>query len=383
MNHGGNPYGVLPPVPGLSFANVFSLQNAPTIAYLPFWPLITGLVYLVYSLMGFSDRFVYYFLLKQPVIVGDIALGYLLYSFVSSRKPGKSMWVLLFWMLSPFTIILSGIWGMFDSLAMAFVMISIMSTSYLRRGFWTGLGVFAKSIPIIYAVPMTVKRMRDSWVLLVVVGLPAMFSLIILTVRGWPFSVIDATLTSAAAKGGESMSVWDAFFYLNYVGALPPLPPNEYRVLGLLWVPALAIFTVVAHRKYRIETEYGLVQSLILVTLGFLIFKARVTEQYAIYLLALSVIDVVLWNPKRKQMLVATMAVALIYLIMNNYFLIRFLSPVYPEYTQVESALYQLIGPIRYTVNFLAGSIFTYLNVRYLVAVLKPPASLTNRELVN
>ena len=125
MNHGGDPYGILPPVPGLSFANVFSIDNAPVIAYLPFWPLITGLIYVIYSIVGLNDRFVYYFLLKQPAIFGDIGLAYLLYSYVSSRKLGDGgFWVLSFWLFSPFMIIISGIWGMFDSIAISFLMIS-------------------------------------------------------------------------------------------------------------------------------------------------------------------------------------------------------------------------------------------------------------------
>jgi hypothetical protein len=378
MNHGWNPYGVLPPVPGLSFGNIFSSQNAPTIAYLPFWPLVTASIYAIYSWAGLSDRFVYYFLLKQPVILGDIALGYLLYSYVQSKKPGRSIWVLVFWVLSPFTIILSGIWGMFDSIAMAFIMISMMSKGLVMRAFWTGLGIFAKSVPVIYALPMAVTRKRNLSGLVLVIALPALFSLAVFSIMGWPLSTIEPILASTAGKGGESMSAWDLFFYLNYLGALPTLAPSVYSVLGLLWVPALIFFTLLTVRRFRVETEYGLLQSLIVVTLAFLIFKARVTEQYAIYLLALSAIDVAVWNPKRKRMLLATLAMALTYLTMNNYFLIRFLSPVYPDYTLIESALYQLIGPIRYAVNLLSGSIFTYLNARYLFTILKRPARLGN-----
>lgn len=374
MNHGGNPYGILPPAPGLSFTNVFSTQNAPTIAYLPFWPLVTGLVYAAYSWVGLGERFAYYFLLKQPVILSDIALGYLLYSYAHSRKVGRSTWVLLFWVFSPFTIILSGIWGMFDSIAMAFVMISIMSMNCVKRAFWTGLGIFAKSVAVIYAVPMTVGRRRNLSGLILSIALPVLLSMATFAVMGWSLPTIGATLASTAGKGGESMSAWDSFFYLDYLGVLPPLTPSVYGILGLLWVPALMLFTLVALRRFRVETEYGLLQSLIVVTLAFLIFKARVTEQYAIYLLALSAIDVAVWNPQRKQMLFAIVAVVLVYLTMNNYLLIRFLSPVYPNYTVIESALYQMIGPIRYAVNFLSGSIFTYLNVRYLIAVLKRPA---------
>ena len=372
ISHGGNPYGVLSPVAGLSFADVFSATNGPTIAYLPFWPLVTGLMYVIYSHLGFSDRFAYYFLLKQPAIVGDVSLAYLLHSYVSAReRTGRSMWVLRFWLLSPFTVIISGIWGMFDSIAMVFVVVTMTSANYVKRGIWTGLGIFAKSIPLIYAAPVTLKEMRKPWVFFTAIALPTLLSLGIFAIFGWPISTVSGTLISTASKGGESMSLWDLFFYFVYLGVMQP-SPTVYQILGLLWVPALVAITVWAFRRFRVETDYGLVQTLLVITLAFLVFKARVTEQYSIYLFALSAVDVAVWNPRRKGMLLATMAVVLIYLVVNNYFLIRFLSPVYPNFTQVESVLYQMIGSVRYAVDFLLGSIFTILNISYLIALLKP-----------
>jgi hypothetical protein len=105
------------------------------------------------------------------------------------------------------------------------------------------------------------------------------------------------------------------------------------------------------------------------VTLAFLVFKARVTEQYSIYLLALGVLDVALWNPQRKRLLTATVVTALVYLILNNYFLVRFLSPIYANYPEFENALGQ-IEPIRITLLLVSGIVFTWLNVRYLISIL-------------
>ncbi len=167
------------------------------------------------------------------------------------------------------------------------------------------------------------------------------------------------------------MSIWDSLFYLTYLGVLPPTMPNVYPILGFLWIPGVIVFTFIAFKRFGFETDYGLIQSLLIITLGFLIFRARVTEQYAIYLLALSAIDVAVWNPKRKQMLMLTMAVALIYLVGHNTFLIPFLSPLYPNLTQIESSFAQQTEAVRFAVNFLSGSMFTYLNVRYLIAALK------------
>ena len=381
MTHGGNPYGNLPPVPGLSFANVFSVDNGPTIAYLPFWPLVTGLIYAIYSMVGLNDRFVYYFLLKQPVIFGDVALAYLLYSYVSSRKPGDhGFWVLLFWLFSPFTIIISGIWGMFDSIAISFLMISVGSIGQVRRSFWTGLSIFAKSVPIVYAAPTTLvhrERIKSLSAFVAAMGLPAALSAATFMIMGWPFSIVSTTLASTPGKGGWSMSVWDAFPYFNYLGWLPAVPQEVYGALGLVWIPALVIFTWIAIRRFRTETDYGLFQALIVCTLAFLIFKAQVAEQYALYLFALAAVDVTLWNPQRRRLLVATVVVAMIYLVTYNYFLVRFLSPVYPSFVAFESAMYSMIGPAWYAINFLTGTAFTILNIRYLADVLtgKPNGS--------
>jgi len=137
-----------------------------------------------------------------------------------------------------------------------------------------------------------------------------------------------------------------------------------------VWVPAIVVFTALAFRKFGFETEYGLVQSMLIVTLVFLIFKAQVTEQYAIYLLALAVVDVALWNPMRKPLLTATTATALFFLLVNNHFLIRFLSPVYPDYTKIELLLSQ-IEPIRLALLFASGTVFTCLNISYLISIMK------------
>jgi hypothetical protein len=167
------------------------------------------------------------------------------------------------------------------------------------------------------------------------------------------------------------MSAWDVVTYLNYLGYLPALSVQVYETLGLLWVPVLLVFTWIAVKRFGTQGEYGLIQSFLVCTLTFLIFKARITEQYALYLFALGAIDVAVWNPARKSTLFATLVVALIYLIVNNYFLVRFLSPVYPGFVSFENSMSLTIGPIRYAATFLTGTAFTCLNIKYLADVFR------------
>jgi len=371
MNHGGDPYGVLNPVPGLSFANVFGYLNMATIAYLPFWPILTGLIYLLYSLIGWNNRFFYYFLLKQPIIFGDVGLAYLMFTYAISKSARGANWILNFWLFSPFTIIISSIWGMFDSIAISLVFLSVASTDEMRKVLWAGLGTFAKSIPIIYTAPITMRRLKDWWPPLASIGVAGGMSVTTFAIMKWPFTIVTTTLASTAIKEGWSMSAWDALAYLNYLGYLPPVNSLESLAISLLWVPTLIAFTCIAIKRFGTKGQYGLIQSVIVCTLAFLIFKAQVTEQYALYLLAFGAIDVAIWTPARKSLLFGTMVVALIYLIMNNYFLVRFLSPIYPGFVSYESAMNNAIGSIRNAVTFLSGTAFTCLNVKYLTDVLK------------
>jgi len=373
VTHGGDPYGILAPVPGLSFANIFSHDNAPTVAYLPFWALVTGSMYAIYSRTGIENRFLYYFLLKQPVIVGDVVLAYLLFSYVSARRASAGTWVLAFWLFSPFTVIISGIWGMFDSIAICFVMLSAMAVSEIRRAGWTGWAVFVKSIPVIYAAPMTLRRpikLKAVVALFVAFALPSALSAATILAMHWSLSTVNATLVSTVGKGGPSMSVWDVFYYLVSLG-VATVPAWLYTPLGFLWIPAIVGVTFIAVWTFRTETDCGLFQALLAITLVFLIFKARITEQYALYFFSLAAVDVALWHPERRRILLASVAIAMIYLVVNNLFLVRFLAPIYPGFGSFEAMIYSVIGSANYTVNFLSGTAFTILNIKYLVEIFR------------
>jgi len=214
------------------------------------------------------------------------------------------------------------------------------------------------------------KSIKDVSGFVAAIGLPVVLSGATFIIMGWSLSTVSTTLVSTAGKGGWSMSIWTALAYFNYLGMLPPVPQNVYGTLGLVWIPAMVIFTCIAIRRFRTETDAGLFQALLVCTLVFLLFKAQVTEQYGLYLFALGAVDVVLWNPQRKRLLTATMIVAMIYLVVNNYFLARFLSPVYPNFVEFESTMNNLIGSVRNAIIFLSGTAFTVLNVAYLADVL-------------
>jgi hypothetical protein len=378
--HGANPYGILPAVPGLSFAYSFSTVATPTISYLPFWPLVTGAVYLLYTAVGFGDRFVLYFLLKQPVILGDVLLGYLLYRFILPDSEEGAKWALRLWMFLPLTIIISGVWGTFDSLAMCFVMLSITSGALLTRSGWGALGVFAKSIPLIYVLPLLPPdRKRWPGTVLALSSVFAISGLIFLA-SGWGLSSIGGTLTNATQKIGESMSLWELPYFLSTLGVPTASLLPILSDLGLLWIPSVLVATILGSRRFGTRGNYALVQTMLLSTLAFLIFRAQVNEQYTIYLFALGIVDVALWHPERKRFLLLAILVVSAFLVVNNNFMIRFLAPVYPSAVDIDVAIVLQLGILRYAAKLILGTLFTLLNVRLLVLILRSPKMVSSEQ---
>lgn len=367
---GVSPYGLVPPAPGVSFVSNISAGGNPTIAYLPFWPLLLGGLYEVYALLGSASPFVYYFLIKQPIIICDILLAYFLYRYLDERGSDKAMFVLKVWLFSPFNIMLSGIWGMFDAIPMLFLVLALTARPGAYRGVWAGLATFAKSIPLIYAIPLA-RGPKAARNLALALGIPVVASLVVIWFAGWSFSIFGSTLQSTLSKGGLSLSLWEAFFYLYSINVISSSVFGLYSSSGYVWVAAVAIATVLAYKWFGFDTERGIVQSLLLITLTFLLLRGEVTEQYALYLFALTLIDVAMWNPQRKNLFFASVVVMLMAAVTNDVLFIRFLAPVYPQALVIEANIIAAINPERNALLFLEAMGFCALNLRYFYALLK------------
>jgi hypothetical protein len=352
----------------LSFANDFSGTAHAAIGYLPFWPVLLGALYEFYAFLGAPSPYLYYFLLKQPAIAGDILLAYFLYQYVERRGSDKASLVLKVWLFSPFNILLSGIWGMFDAIPILFLVFALTARPGAYRGMWAGLATFAKSIPVIYAVPLAAgpKPLRN---LALALGIPVAASLAIVSLMGWPFSVFGTTMESTLGTGRLSLSLWEVPFYLNYIGAIPDSALSFFAWAGYIWIAAVAITTLVAYTWFGFDTERGIVQSLILVTLTFLLLRGQVNEQYALYLFALALIDIAMWSPKRWKLFLASVAALLAFHVTNDLLLIRYLAPVIPQALTIEADIISKIDVERNTLLFFEGMAFWAVNVYYFYSL--------------
>ncbi len=369
--HGVSPYSDMPPAPGVSFANDFGYSFGAAIGYLPFWPLVAGGLYKLYVLVGSPTRFLYYFLLKQPVIFSDVGVAYYLFRYVDRRGSDKASFVLKVWLFTPFMIIVSSIWGMFDSIAILFVVFALTARPGAYRGMWAGVATFAKSIPVIYAIPLSrgPKPLRN---LALAIGIPVLLSLAIVYATGWSLSVFGSTMQSTLQTGRFSLSAWEVMFYLNTIGWIPNSSLNFFNVWGgYIWVAGVALATLAAWRWFGFDTERGLVQSMILITVTFLVLRGQVNEQYALYLFALALIDVAMWSPQRRNLVFASIVAVLSYHVTNDVLLIRYVAPVYPHILTIEANIISAINPERNFLLFFFASIFWLLNVYYFVQLYK------------
>jgi hypothetical protein len=373
---GLSPYAPLPFAPGVSFANDFGNGNNAAIGYLPFWPLLLGAIYELYLGVGSGNRFVYYFLVKQPIIFADVLLAFLLFVYVKRQKPDLAPKVLALWLFSPIPIIISSIWGTFDSMAMVGVMMALLAPAGRARSAWDGIAAFVKSIPVIFILPLSYSR-ENRWVnFAIALGIPVLSTAVIVFLAGWPvigqhYTVLT-TLENTLQVYGFPLSLWGTWVFLDTVNVI-----SNSTFLGVLswgvflWIPAVVVASLAARRWFGFGTDRSVVQSLLVIILTFLLVRGQVNEQYSIYLLALLLIDATLWNPKRMKLFYVVSAVVIAAIVTNNVLLIRFLSPVYPNALQVEANLIASTGQLRNVLLYAEGLAFSGLNIWYLAALIK------------
>jgi len=367
--HGVSPYSNMGLAPGVSFANDFGYSFGAAIGYLPFWPIIVAGLYKFYVLVGSPTRLLYYFLIKQPIIISDVLVAYYLYRYLDRRGSDKASFVMKVWLFSPLNIIISAIWGMFDCIAVLFVVFALTVPPGAYRGFWAGVATFAKSIPVIYAIPLS-RGPNPLRNLALAIGVPVAATLAIVWLMGWPFSAFGTTMQSTLSTGRQSLSAWEVMFYLSSLGWIPNSALNfYYQWGGYIWIAAVALATALSYRWFGFDTERGLIQSMMLITVTFLVLRGQVNEQYALYLFALALIDIAMWSPRRRRLLFASISAVLLYHITNDPLLIRYVAPVYPHVLAIEANLISAVNPERNFLLFFWAMIFWLLNVYYFVSL--------------
>jgi hypothetical protein len=379
---GLDPFRVTAPVPHLSMPGAVFMTY---LGYPPVWPFVLAALYKLYAVTGINNRFFYYFILKQPMVAGDLIDSLLIYKIVKQASGVKALNALKFWLFCPFTIIISAIWGMFDQLVLVFVLLSMLWISRTKTSALTeAVGFLLKGIPLIYLpifafVQNTWRKIALYLISFAAISISFTF-LPYLIFPSWKISTLLSTGTSVVGKVGGSMNYWEIFYVLSSSGvSLPAWAEQIIGIASYLWIPALLVSSFYCVRKLRIKKTLDqklLVLSLTFVTLVFFLTKAQINEQYAIYFLGLGLIDYYwIGSRERTRKFHGIWISALAFLVVNNTLLTRFLEPLSIYYQELDHSLetgvpneFRLAGLLVTSISF---SILCALYLRSVYATIR------------
>lgn len=372
---GSSPYLPLPPAPGLSFA--FLSTPLPPVAYLPLWPLLLAGLYRVYALLGDPGRFVLYFLLKQPVVFGDVLLGYTIFRAVATwgGTETQARGALRFWMLFPFAILISAVWGMFDALAAVAWLASLLVATSWRRSGLLGLAILAKSLPLV-AIPYELLRLRGRSRLAVVlaVAVPALFTLVALALTGWGTEGLMGVLSWDIHGSLLQGLTYESALGSPYILPLMPGLPILILALGYVWIPATIVASVWAWKRLPEDAPSTDVQAVLLVLVVLFLTRWTVNPQYLILFLPFLLLDVVLWHPERRPLFHVLWVLALTFIVFLDSFLLFFLTPASPSAQEWLAALdgNAVYEAVVTPVTLVLGGLFSVHLVQLGALILRP-----------
>jgi hypothetical protein len=329
--HGTNPYnGFWPAVPGVSIS--YPTTPLPAAAYPPFWAVTLGALYRLWEVVGGGNRFVLYFLLKQPGILADVGTAYLLGRIARhwTSDARAAVALVAFWSFFPYAIIITAIWGQFDSIVVLVLLALLFVGDSVRRNVLEGLGIFVKWVTVIF-LPLEALRERGLRRLgfLIALAVPLALTVLVFVAFGWSFTQLTPLSTSQSHGGGLGMNLAFPLTLPWVMTDLSPVP-YLYTAVPYAWVPGVLLASWPASRWVRAKTPNAELRAMLLIITVFLLLRWGLYEQYMLYLFSLGALDVAVFHPGRRPFFLFTVGLSLVYLFVNNDLGLRFLAPVDP-----------------------------------------------------
>ena len=325
---GINPYSYLRYVEGISFAPYDVMTS---IGYPPFIALLAAFIYMIINRLKLN-RFFYYLLLKQPMILGDIMLSIMLYKLIMEVKKDheSALKAVKYWLLNPFTMIISSVWGMIDPLVIALLLLSIYlfykrNKCYdLLSGIILGMSTFIKQISIIY-VPLffSLARKKPLEYLLTTIAIAIILSISPFFIFNWSFEGFYLCMKHQALEKLTNSEI----FLLPFLKDIQ----DHTQVLSVIWIPSLLVTYCLIVKRLSDDLQ-SFIKYSILTTFIFLLTRISVSEQLFEHLLIFVLLYYGISSYKNNYRFYKFLsALLLVYLIVNNTLLVRFLSPISVE----------------------------------------------------
>mgnify|MGYP000023415243 CR=1 FL=1 len=285
---------------GLNHVNIYLLGDPVDYpwgfyAYPPawlYWLIITTLVNKLYPNLN-----LHVFLIKLPIIISDIFAGILVYRIAVKLgfDEKRSLLVMGIWLFNPITYFISTIWGMFDSIAVLFMLISmkyILDEKYIRSAIAAGMGIAVKILPALILLPTLAHLLKSgkldlrNFILKIVLPVAAVFLTISTPFLTTPIEYFNALFHHTKSVGG--------FTYWIAVSTLVNLSSFWY-------IPFIAflIITIYIYRKIGIGLDNDRYIDACASTVAvFLATSPKVNIQYTLTLIPLLLLSKSFWAEK-------------------------------------------------------------------------------------
>ncbi|MEM2463640.1 MAG: glycosyltransferase 87 family protein [Candidatus Bathyarchaeia archaeon] len=361
------------------------------LGYLPAWGLYTALVYKIYSILPQSP-FLYYFMLKLAPILGDLASAHLIYSLTLTifGDVKKARAASLAFFLCPFVILISSVWGMFDSIPLAFTLASatlLLSDKPLWSGFYLGMGIYMKVVPIIY-LPIHMlylnskKGLKEALThFLIVLAVPFVFTMVPLILFGWETSKAAITIFSQTQRTGEVLTYWNLSALLNEL--FPKNFSNEilhevfsFPLVRYFWVLGLMTGYLMYHNLQKSSSGFHdlslLLSGYLFTTISFLLTRTFIPEQFTLYLAPLIVVQAGNSKPKKMAGWWHVWVLTLIFVFINLYpFAFAYLISPDLWYTFSYWAFTKPYSIVRNSARFVLAVVFDLFLVKILYGTVR------------
>lgn len=354
-------------------AAIYSGQNpyalpAFGLVYPPLWGFICGMAYAIYA--STQSALVFNFVIKLPIILADLALATNIRKFVSARtgneKAAKEGMVL--YLFNPVAIILSGIWGMFDSIPVFLVLLSaifLFNRQYVKSSVVLGIAIAFKGfypamlLPFfVYVVSKAEGEIREAFKYLVI-------SVLVPFIISAPFLIADAasfvnmTVIHFEQRQLSNLTYW---FPIRLA-----FSQNQNLVSFMAFMSFVVFFPLAYIYLLKRSNPKMLMLSMSQIILVFFLTSPTVNEQYLLWLLMPMIIQVTLGSKKLKKFLYALTGITAVFILANTGPL--FLSPLIEEF-----GLIQQLWPIT-SIMLICTLLFIIVSILTLRKTIKEDTS--------
>lgn len=287
----------------LSQVNIYLVENLVDYpwgfyAYPPtwlYWLMFTSAVNTLINNLNFQV-----FLIKLPIIASDAAVGFLIYRLALrlGLDGRRAFFASLLWLFNPISLFMSSVWGMFDSIAVLFMLLSmnyVISEKYVKAGVMTGIGIAVKLLPALL-IPPTIAYLVKSGEMSMkeAVKKIAIPSAATFTLFSTPFLTTPIEYFRHLFQHTKSVGSFTYWAVLS----------NIVNVSNF-WFISIIIFAMLLAAAYRIYWNRGLqgyVRMSAATVAAFLATSPKVNIQYLLTLIPLLLIFSGFWRSKQMRL---------------------------------------------------------------------------------